>query len=336
MLGRIVALFDPRHQQLSSQTTELRTVKMPLLNQKTQHIQVGEEGEGQRVDNWLFKRLKHVPKSRIYRMVRGGEVRVNKGRVKADTRLTAGDWVRIPPHQHEAPPPSQPQTQRHIEQLESNILFEDRELLILNKPAGWPVHGGSQHSMGVIDVLRQARPHDTFLELVHRLDKGTSGCLALAKKRSTLVRLQEVWGSQEVQKTYQGLVWGNWSPPHAVTLSIARCSGKQAGPHARIDPEGKAACTWFKRIASHAGITWVEARLGTGRTHQIRLHTNSQGHPILGDTRYGHHASNREAEALGWEGMALHASCLVLPGWAPFQAPVPASWQRFLDRWSSA
>ncbi|MES2211704.1 MAG: RluA family pseudouridine synthase [Pseudomonadota bacterium] len=300
-------------------------------NPTVRYLDVDADSTGQRLDNWLLRHLKGVPKSHLYRVIRKGEVRINKKRVGPDTRVTAGDVVRIPPIRAAEEKPFTLSERNHS--LMDNILFEDASIIILNKPAGLPVHGGEGFRGGVIEVMRLLKPEHPHLELAHRLDKLTSGCLCLAKKRSVLRQIQADWHeAHKVEKIYQALVTGYWNPPKRVSLAIARSAEGQQGPHARIDPEGKEAVTHFSVLGHYKDATWVEARLETGRTHQIRLHAAHFGHPILGDERYGDHALNRSVAKLGLKHMALHASSLKLAGYPEFKAPIPDDWYTYLKQ----
>jgi 23S rRNA pseudouridine955/2504/2580 synthase len=275
---------------------------------------VGEESAGQRLDNFLLRVLKGVPKTHVYRIIRSGEVRVNKGRAGADTRVSEGDVVRLPPVRvSEA-------AGRKLEQpappREFPVLFEDDHLLAIDKPAGVAVHGGSGVSFGVIEQLRQARPAARLLELVHRLDRETSGILLVAKKRSALTRLQDQFRERETDKTYLALVAGSWPanrkvvdmPLHKYLLADGERRVKVV---AADDPDGMRAITLVKRARAVelAGRTFslLEVTIKTGRTHQIRVHLAWAGHPIAGDDKYGDFELNRELQRAGLKRMFLHA-----------------------------
>jgi 23S rRNA pseudouridine955/2504/2580 synthase len=277
-----------------------------------QWVEIAEDHCDQRLDNFLITRLKGVPKSRIYRIVRKGEVRVNKGRVDVNYRLALGDVVRIPPirvaeNTEEAFVP------QHLKDaLQRNILFEDDGLLILNKPAGFAVHGGSGVDSGVIEGLRQLRPEARFLELVHRLDRDTSGCLLIAKKRSVLRRLHELFRDDHVEKTYLALLAGEWARKKMVVNAPLQKNVAKGGERMVIvSKTGKPAETVFKRLKLYRGATLVEASPKTGRTHQIRVHAAYLGHPIVGDERYGLEEVNRAFKAKGYKRIFLHAQQLV-------------------------
>jgi 23S rRNA pseudouridine955/2504/2580 synthase len=284
---------------------------------KVQLVEITEENSDQRLDNFLITRLKGVPKSRIYRIVRKGEVRVNKGRIDVKYRLQPGDIVRIPPVRI-----AERNEESYVPQglqaaLQHGILFEDEGFLIINKPAGFAVHGGSGVSSGIIEGLRLLRPEAHFLELVHRLDKDTSGCLIIAKKRSALKQLHELFRDNQVHKTYLALLAGQWDRKKlVVTAPLLKNVSKGGERMVVISPSGKEAETLFRRIKILSDSTLVEASPKTGRTHQIRVHAASLGHPIVGDERYGRDEINREFKSRGYKRMFLHAERL------KFQHPV--------------
>jgi 23S rRNA pseudouridine955/2504/2580 synthase len=278
--------------------------------QAVRWIEVDEGGAGQRLDNFLVARLKGVPKSHVYRIVRSGEVRVNSGRVAASHRLALGDKVRLPPirvAEREAaglPVPA----------LELPVLFEDDWLLAVDKPAGLAVHGGSGIAHGVIERLRAARPEARFLELVHRLDRETSGVLLLAKKRSALTALHEDLRERGMDKRYVAAVAGRIRDElRRVKAALRKFSTGDGDRRVAVDArEGQAAETVFRRLARSDEFSLVEAELVTGRTHQIRVHLAHIGHPILGDEKYGDFARNRELRKRGLKRMFLHAASLTL------------------------
>ncbi len=282
-----------------------------------QTLRVDEESAGQRLDNFLIRHLKGVPKTHVYRIIRSGEVRVNKGRAAADTRVAAGDQVRVPPvrlseragEKQERPAPPR----------EFPVLFEDDYLLAIDKPAGVAVHGGSGVSFGVIEQLRQARPGAKFLELVHRLDRETSGILLVAKRRSALTRLQDQFRGRETGKTYLALVNGRWpanrkvidAPLHKYLLAgedgVPGAGERRVRVVARNDPDGMRAIT-LVRVARHLeGASLLEVTIKTGRTHQIRVHLASSGHPIASDDKYGDFEANKAWHKQGLKRMFLHA-----------------------------
>ena len=275
------------------------------------YVEITEDNSNQRLDNFLITRLKGVPKSHIYRIVRKGEVRVNKGRIDVKYRLAAGDIVRIPPVRVAERTEQSFVTQNLKDALLQGILFEDDSFLILNKPAGFPVHGGTGVSSGIIEGLRLIRPEAHFLELVHRLDRDTSGCLLIAKKRSALRKLHESFRDDRVKKTYQALLTGQWARKKLLVTAPLLKNVSQGGERmVVISQSGKAAETLFKRLQLFRNATLVEASPKTGRTHQIRVHAASLGHPIVGDERYGLDEANRAFKNKGYKRMFLHAETL--------------------------
>lgn len=252
------------------------------------YVEISSEEDGQRLDNYLIRVLKGVPKSHVYRIIRGGEVRVNKKRAKPDTRLTMHDMVRIPPVRVSAEKEIFV-GDRLIEQLQSSIMYEDDLLLVVNKPSGIAVHGGSGLSLGLIEGFRKMRTDLHYLELVHRLDKETSGCLILAKKRSALRSLQALFESRSIKKTYWALLAYPWVGKNTAMVDVAleKNTLKSGERIVRVDDEGKASQTAFRLIENFSNACWVEAIPKTGRTHQIRVHSAYLGHPILGDEKYG-------------------------------------------------
>lgn len=276
-----------------------------------QFIDIDPDLEGQRIDNYLRTLLKGVPKSLIYRILRKGEVRVNKKRVKPEYKLQVNDTVRVPPIRvSEANQP--PSTKlNHVASLESHILYEDEHLLVVNKPSGLAVHGGSGLSFGLIEALRALRPNQKFLELVHRLDRDTSGCLLIAKKRSALRHLHEQLREKQIDKRYQALVAGQWpqnrfkvkAPLHKNTLK----SGERI---VTVDEEGKPSETRYRILQEFQNSTLVEASPITGRTHQIRVHCLHAGHPIACDDKYGNKNFDSEMQTIGLNRLFLHAYSL--------------------------
>ncbi len=270
---------------------------------------ISTEEAGGRVDNFLFKHLKGVPKSRVYRAIRGGEVRVNKGRKKPDYKLQPGDIVRIPPIRVEEREPHEI-SEGLAAKLRAAILYEDEGLFVLNKPPGIPVHGGSGVNIGVIEAMRLSYPKLKHLDLVHRLDKDTSGCLMIAKKRSVLKVLHAALREGTIQKTYLALVVGHWPKSLQKIDAPLRKHHLESGERmVKVDLEdGKAALTYVKPLEYYPGVTLLEINLKTGRTHQIRVHTAIHKHPVLGDEKYGNRAANKEAKTKGITRIALHAS----------------------------
>jgi len=304
-------------------------------------LAVDEESAGQRLDNFLMRHLKGVPKTHVYRIIRTGEVRVNKGRASADTRLQMGDLVRMPPVRMSTPSVDTPITPGR----EFPSLFEDDHLLAIDKPAGVAVHGGSGVSFGVIEQLRQARPGARMLELVHRLDRETSGVLLVAKKRSALTRLQDQFRDRHTGKTYLALVKGQW-PSHkkVIDLPLQRYllpNGAGEGERrVRIasprDAQAQRAITLVRVSRLVGDFSLLEVTIKTGRTHQIRVHLASQGYPIVGDDKYGDHGLNKHVAAEGLKRMFLHAWRLqfVHPQSGlsqSLQADLPPELQQFID-----
>ena len=273
-------------------------------------LQVGPEDAGQRIDNYLLRQLKGVPKSRIYRLLRKGEVRVNKGRIKPEYRVQSGDQVRIPPLRQAERASSSP-AEGLVSRIEAAILYEDERLLVLNKPAGVAVHGGSGIRHGVIEALRAARPTAPMLELVHRLDRDTSGCLVIAKKRSALRNLHQLLREGGMDKRYLALVQGDWpGATRTVTAPLNKNQLKGGERFVTVDAEGKAARTLFRPLTRFAGATLLDVELDTGRTHQIRVHGAHIGHPLAGDEKYGDPAFNKAMREMGLRRLFLHATAL--------------------------
>jgi 23S rRNA pseudouridine955/2504/2580 synthase len=299
-------------------------------------VQVDDGSDGQRLDNFLLRLLKGVPKTHVYRVIRSGEVRVNRGRAQADTRVARGDVVRVPPVRvpERAPNTAPPR--------EFDVLFEDDQLLAVDKPAGTAVHGGSGVSFGVIEQLRRARPQARFLELVHRLDKETSGVLLLAKKRSALTALQDQFRRRETAKSYAALVFGRW-PARLKVVDLALHKGLDAAGERQVRVVGEDHDQGRRSISivhvAHAfpAHSLLDVTLKTGRTHQIRVHLAHHGHPIVGDPKYGDFALNKAiARATGFGRMFLHAQRLAFdhPGNGrriELVSPMPAECRVLLD-----
>lgn len=281
-------------------------------------VEVDEDSAGQRLDNFLIRHLKGVPKTHVYRIIRSGEVRINKGRASADTRVEPGDLVRLPPVRISDKVAEK--AERAAPAREFPILLEDEHLIALDKPAGVAVHGGSGVSFGVIEQLRQARPQARFLELVHRLDRETSGILLVAKKRSALTHLQDQFRERETGKTYLALVTGTW-PANKKVVDLPLHKYLQADGERRVrvttadDPDGMRSITLVKVRSTVAArqaqglpaMSLLEVTIKTGRTHQIRVHLASQGHGIVGDDKYGDFDLNKRLQKLGMKRMFLHA-----------------------------
>lgn len=272
-------------------------------------LEVGEESTGQRIDNFLLRVAKGVPKSHVYRILRSGEVRVNKGRVGADYRLAEGDVVRVPPIRV-----AERQSAVPIPARDFAIVFEDEGLVVLDKPAGVAVHGGSGVSFGVIEQLRRARPLAKFLELVHRLDRETSGLLMVAKKRSFLTKLQDLFRYGGISKRYLALVKGRWmNPTQHVRFSLHKYLTADGERRVCVSPDGKEAHSIVRLVARWQNFSLVEVELKTGRTHQIRVHLSHLGFPLAGDDKYGDFALNKTLQKLGLKRMFLHAAKLTFP-----------------------
>ncbi len=295
---------------------------------------IDEDSAGQRIDNYLMRRLKGVPKSHIYRILRSGEVRVNSGRIGPDYRLQTGDQVRIPPIRtaQKAMPQGIPGPG-----FKPVILFEDEALLAIDKPSGMAVHGGSGVSFGVIEALRQARPQARFLELVHRLDRETSGVLLLAKKRTALVELHRQLQAGETEKRYLALVKGLWTArKQVVDLALEKRVTGSGERRVSVDAGGDHAVTIF-RLERRAGpYSLLDAELKTGRTHQIRVHLAHLGFPILGDDKYGDFALNKVLARQGLKRMFLHARLLAVRHplsreKVVIEAPLPTELQQFIE-----
>lgn len=308
-------------------------------------VEVSADYAGQRLDNFLLRELKGVPKSHVYRVVRSGEVRVNKGRAQADTRLAAGDVVRVPPVRVA----ERSQAVEHAPAREYAVAYEDEALVIVDKPAGVAVHGGSGVSFGVIESLRRARPRLKFLELVHRLDRDTSGLLMIAKKRSALLALQDELRERSADKRYLALVSGRFEGQQkTVDVPLLKLTNAQGERYVRVSDSDAAqrARTVFrvKRRLAWQGqpFTLVEAQILTGRTHQIRVHLQHLGLPIVGDARYGDFELNKRlAGELKFKRMFLHAASLAIThpvSGAPLrvEAPLPPECAALLARLSEA
>ena len=294
-------------------------------------LQIDAEQAGQRIDNFLLRVCKGVPKSHIYKAIRGGEVRVNKGRIQSDYRLKEGDAVRVPPLR--LPAPDAP---RVVPPSDFPVVFEDDDILVINKPSGVAVHGGSGVSFGVIEQLRAARPEARLLELAHRLDRETSGLLIIAKKRSALVALHEMMREGKGRKRYQALVVGDWvNQKQHIRQPLLKWLTAGGERRVRVDPAGKPSHTIISLMQRYGRYSLLEAELRTGRTHQIRVHLASAGFPIVGDDKYGSDDVRAQFARMGFSRMFLHAYRLEMPhpltgepmAWS---APLPPECQRVL------
>lgn len=296
------------------------------------YFDVGEEA-GQRIDNYLVARLPGVPKSRIYRMLRRGEVRVNGGRIKPTYRLSSGDRVRVPPLRL---PLNRPPAfgQRDLARIEASIIFENERLLVLNKPGGMAVHGGSGVSFGIIEGLRELRP-GARLELAHRLDRDTSGCLLVAKGRQALLEIHAALRERAVGKRYAVLVHGRWpGRVRSVRLPLKKYTTSTGERRVRVDAAGKPSRTDFEVMRRSDAATWLAAHLHTGRTHQIRVHAMATGYPVVGDEKYAGPEQTSLERRLGISGMCLHAEGITLSLGGEklkFSCPVPDSFAAAWD-----
>jgi 23S rRNA pseudouridine955/2504/2580 synthase len=292
---------------------------------------------GQRIDNFLMRLFKTVPRSRVYRLVRKGEVRVNRKRVEAEYRIQEGDEVRLPPVRIDAgDEPGRPSTSL-LELIERAVIFQDKHLLVIDKPAGVAVHGGSGMSFGVIEALRASRPHET-LELVHRLDRDTSGCLLVARDRATLTALHALIRNGGMHKTYLALVAGSWQlGTKRIDAPLATDNRQHGERHVRVAAAGKDSVSVFKPVQFLGSLaTLMEVDIPTGRTHQIRVHASFAGHPLLGDDKYGDRERNAELRRHGLKRTFLHAQSVAFewPGsGVPFHAsaPLPSDLAAVLD-----
>ena len=310
--------------------------KPATRNVGVQHVTVSEDGDGQRIDNFLLQHLNGVPKTRVYRMLRKGEVRVNKGRAKPTRRLVAGDVVRIPPIFFETAPNRRAPAglQRS---LADAVLFEDRDVLVINKPGGIAVHGGSGIAHGVVEALRQMRPDWAEVSLAHRLDRETSGALVLAKRRAALRRLHADFREDRVSKTYQALVVGYWPHGHHVIDFPLKVTERRNGErHVVVAADGKPSVTDVVVTDARRNASLLTVSPKTGRTHQIRVHLAYLGFPIAGDARYGEAEDNARFGKQGLPRLFLHAQSIAFDdgvgGERLFSAPLPPDIAKVLPR----
>lgn len=302
---------------------------------RVRKVRVSAERAGQRIDNFLRNELPGVPKGRVYRLLRRGEVRVNGGRVRAEYKLREGDEVRVPPARIRAagaPPPDQ-----LAASMLERVLYEDKRLLVINKPTGVAVHGGSGISHGVIELLRHARPELTDLSLVHRIDRETSGCLVMAKKRSALRELHERFRSGQVEKNYLALVVGDWQYGEQLIDVPLLVQNRRGGErYVIVSDKGKTAQTRVNLSRTYGVYSLLQCEPLTGRTHQIRVHLQHTGHPIVGDARYGDEGANREARKLGLKRLFLHAQSIAFIDASGndlhFTAPLSDDLEQFLSK----
>jgi 23S rRNA pseudouridine955/2504/2580 synthase len=297
-------------------------------------VVIDSDRAGQRIDNFLRNELPGVPKGRIYRLLRRGEVRVNGGRIRAEYKLEEGDEVRIPPARVSAsgPPPPAEQAAAMLDR----ILYEDKRVLVIDKPAGVAVHGGSGIRFGVIELLRHARPDLKELALVHRIDRETSGCLVMAKRRSALRELHERFREGQVEKSYLALVVGDWQYGEQMIDAPLLVTNRKGGErHVIVSDKGKAARTRVTLSRTYGVYSLLQCRPETGRTHQIRVHLQQAGHPILGDDRYGDEEANRQAQRFGLRRLFLHAQSIAFADDSGnelhFTAPLADELEHFLN-----
>jgi 23S rRNA pseudouridine955/2504/2580 synthase len=325
--------------QMKAETEQSRESAPPPRGPKSavELRTISAEEAGQRIDNFLMRHFSRVPRSRVYRLLRKGEVRVNRKRVDAEYRIVAGDEVRLPPvridHSEE---PGRPST-RLQELIERSVIFQDKHLLVIDKPAGVAVHGGSGMSFGIIEALRASRPRET-LELVHRLDRDTSGCLCIARDRATLVALHALIRDGGMHKTYLALVSGDWQlGTKRIDAPLATDERRQGERHVRVAAAGKDSVSVFKPVQFFGKLaTLMQVDIPTGRTHQIRVHAAYAEHPLLGDDKYGDRERNAELKVAGLKRIFLHAQSIAFdwPGsGVPFHAsaPLPADLSAVLD-----
>lgn len=309
--------------------------------QSVQKVEIDAARAGQRLDNFLFARFRRLPKSRIYKMLRKGEVRVNGGRSKQGYRIQSGDVVRLPPVRLDCRPSEGPTTApaAQLDKLARSMVHEDENFLVIAKPSGLAVHAGSGLRFGVIEMLRQIRPDAPFLELVHRLDRDTSGCLLIAKNRLALTTVNEIFKTGEMTKYYQALVAGRWQGgKRRIDQALTRQGAHRKVRHTVADTQGKRAVSEFTPLDRFGDATLMNIRIFTGRTHQIRVHAAELGYPLLGDKKYGNFELNRWWEKnKGLKRLFLHAAELSFE-WPPsgqilrFSAPLPPELQQVIEQ----
>jgi 23S rRNA pseudouridine955/2504/2580 synthase len=308
-----------------------------LRKESVTFVRIDETSEGQRIDNFLLCHLKGVPKSHIYRLLRTGQVRVNKARVDASRKLLLGEEVRIPPVRRGETPVTPVVNVWSSRRLVPHIIYRDESIIVLNKPAGMAVHGGSGINLGVIEQLRAELPECRFLELAHRLDRDTSGVLILACRRSALVRLHDMFREGKINKRYLTLVHGRWTNPvQHVTLALHKYLNPEGERRVMVSADGKPSHTVFRLHQLYDDFTLLEAELKTGRTHQIRVHLAHNGFPIAGDDKYGDFVLNHELARRGLKRMFLHAwrvafSHPISGELLELEVPLPPVLQQFVD-----
>lgn len=304
------------------------------MNKGVQIVEISEHQDGQRLDNVLMLLLKGVPRSAVYRLIRTGQVRLNGKRCKPLTRVGAGDKLRIPPVRQRRTVETRVPDEL-IEQLRSAVLFEDDRYLVLEKPAGIPVHAGTGFGFGIIDAVRKAWTLE-HIYLAHRLDRDTSGCLVLGKNTLALKTLQTMMHTDGVEKTYFALLMGRLPDPRMeINLALRRSQLKGGERMVVVDPEGKPARTIFRVLEQYRFADFVEVKLLTGRTHQIRVHSAAIGHPVAGDIKYGDKRFNSSLRSAGLNRMFLHAHHIRVPGAdgesIPVHSPLPGALKAVLD-----
>lgn len=312
--------------------------KINQVSASVRLVTIEPDRAGQRIDNFLLSCLKGVPRSLVYKIIRKGEVRVNKGRIKPVYKLQAGDIVRIPPVRlSEAPPNAEP-AKGLIQRIEQSVIYEDDKLLVLNKPSGVAVHGGSGINYGVIEAIRASRPQQTDLELVHRLDRDTSGCLLISKKRSALRRLHTMLREGQMDKYYVALCHGQWQGGGRRVDAPLRKNVMRSGERVvQVSNDGKAALSQFVPKVRYQDATLMSVKLFTGRTHQIRVHAAHTGHPVAGDEKYGDKTHDQRMKKTGLSRLFLHAETLRFD-WPEdgqsfeIKAPLSEPLEKFLQR----
>lgn len=310
----------------------------PITHQ-ARFLTVEDDYEGQRLDNFLQRELKGLPKTRIYRLMRTGEIRVNKGRVKPDYRVATGDMIRIPPMRLSAETQQKSAGPGLVSELKSRVLYEDDKIMVVDKPSGLAAHGGSGLDFGLIEAMRSISAPHAKLELVHRLDRETSGCIMLASKRSALRELHRQFREREVDKHYIALVQGQWPAAlQRVDAPLLKTTSEAGERMVKVHRDGQTAATNFRVLQRFSDATLVQASPVTGRTHQIRVHALHAGHPLFGDDRYGERGANKACRAQGLKRLFLHASRLSFTNMAgeriTVEAELDRSLQLFLDRLS--
>ncbi len=274
--------------------------------------EIDENHDGQRLDNFLLGILKNVPRSKAYQLIRTGQVRINSKRSKPHTKLHLGDKVRVPPFTS-TPTEAKQAARHHLDSLQDRIVYEDNDLLIIDKPSGMAVHGGSGISLGVIETLRQLKPNEHFLELAHRLDRETSGCLVIAKNRKTLLYLHGLLRDGKMDKIYHTLVVGQWKGPKKVVMPLSKNHLRSGERVVKVDLDGKHAETHFKLLKAFEHATLLEAKPITGRTHQIRVHAAYMGHAIAMDSKYSNKNDNEIFKKTQLNRLFLHAHTITIP-----------------------